>query len=195
MLLKMAGLLHDSGKGITGKLDDKGRIRFFGHATEGAAVAARVLRRLRFGNREVRLVQTVIRHHMRPLHLAKQDRITPRATHRFFRDTRGMGVDILLHSLGDNLVIGHGDEHPAEWARVCDTVGQLLQRYYEEYDEVIKPPSLVTGNDLVSHLGIEPGPLVGRLLRTIQEAQVTGEVSSKEDALRLGEALLAKETE
>ncbi len=193
MLLKLAGLLHDSGKGTTGKVDEGGRIRFFGHAEEGLAVAARVLRRLRFGNREVRLVQTVIRHHMRPLHLAKQDKITPRATHRFFRDTRGTGVDVLLHSLGDNLVIRHRGEQVAEWARVCDTVAELLKRYYEEYEEVIRPPSLVTGHDLVSGLGIEPGPVVGRLLRAIQEAQVTGEVSTKEEALRLGEIVLAED--
>ncbi|NIN66990.1 MAG: HD domain-containing protein [Anaerolineae bacterium] len=191
MLLKVAGLLHDSGKGTTGKVDEGGRIRFFGHAEEGPAVAARVLRRLRFGNREVRLVRTVISHHMRPLHLAKQDQITPRATHRFFRDTRGTGVDVLLHSLGDNLVILDRRNQVGEWARMCDTVAELLERYYEEYEEVIRPPSLVTGHDLVSGLGIEPGPLVGRLLRAIQEAQVTGKVSTKEEALRLGETIIA----
>ncbi len=193
VLLKLAGLLHDAGKGITGKVDEEGRIRFFGHAVEGASLAARVMRRLHFGNREVTLVQTVIRHHMRPLHLAKQESISPRATHRFFRDTRGAGVDVLLHSLGDNLVIRHSGQQLGEWARMCDTVAQLLQRYYEEYDEVIRPPSLVTGDDLVHRLAVEPGPLVGRLLRAIQEAQATGEVSTKDEALRLAESILAGE--
>lgn len=193
MLLKLAGLLHDSGKGITGKVDEGGRIRFFGHAVEGAALAARVMRRLHFGNREVRLVQTVIRNHMRPLHLAKQESISPRATHRFFRDTRGAGVDVLLHALGDNLVLRHRGEQVGEWARMCDTVGQLLQRYYEQYDEVIRPPSLITGDDLVNRLSVEPGPLVGRLLGAIREAQVTGQVSTRDEALRLAESILAGE--
>ena len=195
MLLKLAGLLHDAGKGTTSKVDKNGRIRFFGHAVEGAAVAARVLRRLRFGNREVRLVQTVIRHHMRPLHLAQLEKVTRRAIHRFFRDTRGMGVDVLLHSLGDNLVIQHHGEDGTEWARICDTVGLLLRAYYEEYDEVVNPPSLVSGDDLMSHLCIGPGPDVGWLLQAVQEAQVTGQVSTPGEALRLAATLLERAKE
>ena len=102
---------------------------------------------------------------------------------------------MLLHSLGDNLVIQHYGEGAAQWARACDTVGLLLRAYYEEYDEVVNPPSLVRGDDLMSHLGIRPGPDVGWLLQAVQEAQVTGEVSTKEGALRLAATLLAREKE
>jgi len=192
MLLKLAGLLHDSGKGTTGKVDGEGRIRFFGHAVEGAAVAARVLRRLHFGSREVRLVQMVIRHHMRPLHLAQQERITRRAIHRFFRDTGGAGVDVLLHSLGDNLVTRQRGDAVVQGREVCDTVGLLLRAYYEEYAEVIQPPPLISGRDLISHCGVKPGPAIGRVLREVQEAQVAGEVRTREEALRLAGTLLAE---
>jgi putative nucleotidyltransferase with HDIG domain len=194
MLLKLAGLLHDLGKATTAKLDKKGRIRFFSHQVEGVALAARILRRLRFGNREVRLVQTVIRHHMRPLQLAQQEKVTRRAIYRFFKDTGGMGVDVLLHSLGDNLAVWHPGQDLAEWRRLFDTVGLLLSKYYDEYDEVIGPPPLISGRDLISRLGMEPGPAIGRLLRTVQEAQATGEVATREEALRLAESLLAEES-
>lgn len=192
VLLKLAGLLHDSGKGTTGKVDDKGRIHFFGHTAEGAALAGRILRRLRFGNREVRLVQTVVRHHMRPLHLAQQERISRRAIHRFFRDTRSAGVDVLLHSLGDNFAIRYRANAVAQWRRVCDTVGLLLRSYYEEYDEVVEPPPLITGDDLMDRLGLQPGPQIGRLLRLVREAQVAGEVKTRHEALRLAQKSLVK---
>lgn len=193
MLLKLAGLLHDLGKATTGKADDQGRIRFFGHQVEGTAVAARVCRRLHFGNREVRLVRTVVRHHMRPRQLAKEDRVTPRATHRFFRDTGENGVDVLLHSLADNLAVWRAGHDLVSWRKLCQTVGLLLTKYYEEYDEVIEPPPLLRGSDLLSQLGMKPGPAVGRVLRAIKEAQATGEVSTRKEALALAAVLLAGE--
>jgi hypothetical protein len=126
------------------------------------------------------------------LHLAQQERITRRAIHRFFRDTGGAGVDVLLHSLGDNLVIRHRGDAVVQGREVCDTVGLLLRAYYEEYAEVIQPPPLISGKDLISHCGVKPGPAIGRLLREVQEAQVAGEVRTREEALRLAGTLLAE---
>ncbi len=193
MLLKLAGLLHDLGKATTAKLDEKGRIRFFSHQVEGVGLTARILRRLRFGNREVRLVQTVIRHHMRPLQLAKHEKVTRRAIYRFFKDTRGMGVDVLVHSVADNLALWHPGQDAAEWRTLFDTVGLLLGKYYQEYDAVVQPAPLISGSDLLSRFSMEPGPAIGRVLQSVQEAQAGGEVVTREEALRLAETLLAQE--
>ena len=193
VLLQLAALLHDTGKASTGRINDDGRVRFFGHAREGAEVAARVLRRLHFGTREVRLVQMAVRHHMRPLHLARLERISDRAVYRFFRDTCGAGVDVLLLSMADNLALVHGGENLDQWARICQTVGLLLRDYYERYDEVIAPEPLLGGRDLLEHLGMEPGPAVGRVLRTLREAQAMGEVTTTEEALQLAQSLLGEQ--
>ena len=190
VLLQLAALLHDAGKASTGRIDDDGRIRFFGHAREGAGVAARVLRRLHFGTREVRLVQMAVRHHMRPLHLARLERISDRAVYRFFRDTKGAGVAVLMLSLADNLALLHAGENLDQWARICQGVDPLLRDYYERYDQIIAPEPLLSGRDLLEHLGMEPGPAVGRILRTLQEAQATGEVTTAEEALKLAQSLL-----
>ena len=190
VLLQLAALLHDAGKASTGRIDDDGRIRFFGHAREGAGVAARVLRRLHFGTSEVRLVQMAVRHHMRPLHLARLERISDRVVYRFFRDTCGAGVDVLLLSLADNLALIHAGENLDQWARICHTVGLLLRGYYERYDQVIAPEPLLSGRDLLERLGMKPGPDVGRILRALHEAQATGEVTNTEAALQLAQGLL-----
>ncbi len=52
-------------------------------------------------------------------------------------------------------------------------------------EEVTAPPRLVTGHDLMDALGLTPGPLVGRLLEAVQEAQAAGEVTTREEALAL----------
>jgi poly(A) polymerase len=40
----------------------------------------------------------------------------------------------------------------------------------------------VTGNDVLG-LGFAPGPLIGKILETVEEAQLNGELSSKEEAM------------
>jgi len=190
VLLKLAALLHDVGKASTGRTDDDGRLRFFGHAQAGAKVAAHVLHRFHFGSREVRLAQMAVRHHMRPLHLAKAERISDRAVYRFFRDSGGAGVDVLMVSLADNLALVQRGENLEQGARICQTGGLLLRSYYERYDRVIAPEPLLCGRDLLERLGMEPGPAVGRVLRALREAQATGEVTTTEEALALAQSLL-----
>jgi len=190
VLLELCGLLHDVGKANTAKADEEGRIHFFGHANEGSAVAQRVARRLRLGNREVRLVRTVVRHHMRPLHLAKLSSISRRAIYRFFRATGDAGVDILLLSLGDNLALVHQGAGSEQWTQIVRTAGTLLSAYYEQYGEIVEPEPLLSGRDLLEQLGMEPGPAVGRVLQALREAQATGQVHTKEEALQLARSLM-----
>jgi tRNA nucleotidyltransferase/poly(A) polymerase len=189
-LLKLCGLLHDVGKANMAKVGEDRRLHFFGHADEGSAVAQRVARRLRLGNREVRLVRSVVRHHMRPLHLAKLASISRRAIYRFFRDTGDSGVDVLLLSLGDNLALVHQGANTEQWAQISRTVGTLLGAYYERYGELVEPEPLLTGGELLELLGMEPGPAVGRVLQALREAQAMGQVSTKEEAIGLVRSLM-----
>ena len=57
----MSVLLHDIAKPQTQSIDETGRIRFFGHESEGAELAGRILDRLRFStaDREA-IVQAVL---------------------------------------------------------------------------------------------------------------------------------------
>jgi len=48
---------------------------------------------------------------------------------------------------------------------------------------VANPPQLVTGRDVMSLLGISPGPQVGDLLEAMREAQAEGRVRTREEAL------------
>ena len=57
-------------------------------------------------------------------------------------------------------------------------------------DEIISPPSLINGNDLINELDLKPGPIIGKILRLIQEAQATGKVNNQRQALELATDLL-----
>ena len=60
--------------------------------------------------------------------------------------------------------------------------------YFSQHEEVVAPPPLVNGNDIMQELGLPPGKQIGVILEAIREAQASGEVVTKEEALAVGEA-------
>lgn len=57
----------------------------------------------------------------------------------------------------------------------------LSQRFEEE--GVVAPPKLIDGHDLINVFGINPGPRIGELLEAVREAQASGELTTREEAL------------
>jgi tRNA nucleotidyltransferase/poly(A) polymerase len=190
--LKLAALLHDTGKPAMRSVEDDGRIRFIDHEKLSASLAGDALRRLRFNNSEVRLAGTVIRHHTRPIGLASQESVSPRAIYRFFRDTGNAGVEVLLHSLADH----HARLEPAAQddvgPRLLALIARMLADYYDRRQERVNPPSLIDGDNLMAELGLEPGPMVGELLEVVREAQASGQVHTVEQALAAARSHLAR---
>jgi poly(A) polymerase len=189
--LKMAALLHDTGKPATYAVDDEGRPRTIGHHKVGVQLAGSELRRLRLSRAEVRLGEIIVRHHMRPLLLATEERVSPRAVYRFFRDTGDAGLDVLLHALADHRATYAPGAEDDRWPQLVDLVAQMLNTYWEQQAEEVAPPPLVNGHELLRVFELEPGPLVGELLDAVREAQMSGELHTREEALALVRAKLA----
>jgi poly(A) polymerase len=182
-LLKLAALLHDIAKPETRTIDDNGRMRFFGHAQAGALRAAAVARRLRLSGAEVRQVEAMVKEHLRPLQIAQDGPPSRRALYRYFRDTGEAAIDVLFLSLADHLATVGPRLDWDDWRAHLGVVGFILAWRFQE--EATAPARLVTGHDLMDALGLAPGPLVGRLLEAVQEAQAAGEVTTREQALAL----------
>lgn len=183
-LFLWSALAHDWGKPETRSLDPDGRIRFIGHSKVGADRATNRITALRFTTEEVRDVAAIVRHHMRPSHLAHEGRPTRRALYRFFRDVGAVTVPVLLLSLADYLGVRGPTLEEEHWQEWLTFIGEMLQAWFARPD-LSRPQSLLSGRDLMSTLHIGQGPQVGRLLAALQEAQAVGEVATREDALAL----------
>lgn len=184
VLLKLGGLLHDVAKPGTKFVDEAGRAHFYGHTKEGADMAAAILQRLRFSNREISLVKTLVYHHLHPIQMANEGLPTKRAVYRYFRDTDECGIDILFLALADYLATYGPLINMADWRKQCQLVDHILTEHAEQQTK-IQPVKLVTGHDLMDTFGLAPGPLIGELLALVQEAQASGEVANKQEALAL----------
>lgn len=181
--LKLATLLHDTGKPAA-RSEQEERIRFLGHPRGSARITGDVMRRLRFNKIEVRLGMAITRQHMRPLLLASQGSVSARAVYRFFRDTGDAGVDVVLHALADHQATYAPGAEDTQWPQLVALAARMLGDYWQQRERVA-PKSLVGGRDLLREFDLESGPRIGELLEAVREAQVAGEVHSREEALAL----------
>ncbi|MEM7131158.1 MAG: HD domain-containing protein [Chloroflexota bacterium] len=197
-------LFHDIGKPKTRseEVTNQGETkqRFFEHEQVGADLVEPRLQALHFSRDELKLVDKVILAHMRPHHLHvsfEGTSVSHRACFRFFRDVGKIqrdslvGIDVLLLALADFLAI-HGPVGPTEpttltqekWLAYLEHVTQLLA-YAMEAPSLpgITSSPLINGNMLMERLSIEPGPLVGRLLGEVAEAQAAEEIQTVDEAI------------
>jgi len=183
-LLKLAALLHDVAKPQTKALTEDGRTRFLGHDKEGATIAADILERLRFSGKEVKLVEIVIKYHMRPGQMTQEELPSRRAIYRYFRDCGEAGIDILYLSLADHLATRGPRLNLSGWQEHARLVEYVLTQHAEQ-EKLVAPAQLVSGHDLINIFNIKPGPRMGQLLEAVREAQAASEVATREEALAL----------
>jgi poly(A) polymerase len=183
-LLRLAALLHDVGKGET-RTEENGRIRFITHEVVGAEMAARRLRQLTFSKEAVQHIKRIVRNHMRPLSLEQSQgaKLSRRAVYRFFKESGAAGVDVCLHALADHLATHNGPGEGAAWGNLLGLTSSLLDHYFNQKETAVSPPPLLSGHDVIEALQIKPGPEIGRLLRLLEEAQATGQITTHEQAL------------
>ena len=160
-------LLHDVGKPATFSVSD--RIRFDGHVEEGLRLAHGILTRLRFSGDQIEQIEALIAHHMR------------------FKDTGKMRESTLKRFLRMENFAEHLELHRLDCLsshRKLDTYKRVLARVEEMGEEELRPRPLLTGRDLIA-AGYAPGPAFGKILATVEDAQLEGRIKSREEALDL----------
>jgi len=187
-ILLFSGLYHDiskPGKSVTGS---EGRIRFWGHEEDGAEIVSKRATILALSKDEINRLGLIIQNHMRIHNHTKRmvdENKTPsrRAIFRFFRDVGDAGVDICLLALADLWATYENTLPEDTWLNCLNVVRIFLESWWERKAELVTPPQLVTGNEIMESLSLGPGPEVGRLLEAVREAQVVNGLTDKDNAL------------
>jgi tRNA nucleotidyltransferase/poly(A) polymerase len=183
-LLKFVALLHDVAKPLCARRIGK-RMRFLGHEEKGAAMTGDILRRLRVGRKEIRIAERLVEHHMRPISLGQAKNTTQRAAFRLFRDLEENVPDLFLLSLADCYSYRRLKTKKTVDLKTQEcTVRNLVAFYYEQKTKPLQP-KLLDGNVLMRKLRLKPGPIIGKLLKAVTEAQQLGKIVTEEQALAL----------
>jgi poly(A) polymerase len=169
--LALGALLHDVGKPpCVG--ENRGRITFYGHTKIGAEMAVAICQRLRRSRLTWERVEYLVHNHLR---LVQAPAMRLATLKRMLREA---GFDELLALARLDALASNGD---LQFVEFC------TRRRAELAGAEVRPPRLLDGNDLLA-LGYPRGPLVGEILRTLEEAQLEGAVRTRADA----EALVAE---
>jgi poly(A) polymerase len=189
-LFKLAAFLHDSGKPATISREPEAPFpRFLDHDQQGQKINITIGQRLKLSRRSVGIISNLTRQHMRIRSLSKAEEITPRAKYRFFHELGKDGLDLAILALSNSLSAKTLEFH---WPLLPDpsgdlsitkrVVGELLRYYFEEFAR--KPPKpLLDGQEIMKVLKIPPGRTVGLVLEKLKEAELTGKIQTRQEAL------------
>lgn len=165
--LALGVLLHDVGKPGTFRVAD--RIRFDGHVELGERIARDILNRLRFSNAEIDQAIALIANHMRFSHVHQMRESTLKRMLRL----PAFDEHLELHRLDCASSHGHLGNY------------EFMKDKFEHVEpEQLRPPRLVTGDDLI-RAGYVPGPDFSRMLELTEDAQLEERIQSKEEGLAI----------
>lgn len=189
-VLRLAALFHDIAKPKTRKLIEK-RVHFYGHDILGAKMTRAALRRLKFSSNIVSQASKLVEMHMRP-HTYREGVWTDSAVRRYIRDAG----DIL--SLLNQLATADCTSLKPKVAWAAVEKQKELERQIEEVlrkedIRAIKP--LLNGHEIMEKFNIKPGPMVGKIQKTVLEAQIDGKIENKEEAWQLAQTIFKQSYE
>ncbi|SDF61715.1 HD domain-containing protein [Desulfovibrio legallii] len=162
----MAMLFHDVGKLYTGEFFD-GQWTYYQHHRVGAKVTRKILRRLHFAQEDIDLLCHLVRHHMR-FHFMMTDRGIRRfkALDEYPRLIAMARADLKAR---DGILTSFN--HNMKYLDRAETPEQMLE-------------PLLNGNEIMNETRLAPGPLVGVIRDALLQAQIAGEVTNVDSAVR-----------
>jgi len=165
--LAIGALLHDVGKPPTFTVSD--RIRFNGHDRLGAEISKRICRKLKFSNKQIDVIYSLVREHLK------------------FKDVFKMKTSTLKRFIGMPYFEEHMALHLADCQASHGLLGAydfIMQKFSEFEEEEIKPAPLLGGKELIE-MGYKPGPIFSEILNFVEDAQLEGEIKDPEDARKI----------
>jgi poly(A) polymerase len=168
--LAWGALLHDVGKppAFTPASGPGTRIRFDGHAEIGTRMAEEICRRFRFSTDRTAQIAALVANHMR------------------FKDVMQMRASTLKRFVRLDRFEEHMELHRLDCLACHGSLEnyQFMRNFLAETPpEVVRPPRLVTGDDLKA-MGLKPGPRFREVLGAVEDGQLEGTLNSHEDAVR-----------
>ncbi|HXL93408.1 MAG TPA: CCA tRNA nucleotidyltransferase [Streptosporangiaceae bacterium] len=178
LVVRLAAILHDIGKPRTRTPLPGGKVAFHHHEVVGAKMARKRLAALRFPNDVVRDVSTLVELHLR-FHGYGEGEWTDSAVRRYVRDA-GPLLD-RLHVLTRADCTTRNVRKAERLARAYDSLEDRIAelREQEELDK-IRPD--LDGNEIMSLLGLRPGPAVGKAYNYMMELRMAEGELGKERA-------------
>ena len=186
--LRLGAVFHDLGKPGTRTVTDEGRVMFLGHDQTGAELVGSICERLRTSRRLRTHLESLTRHHLRLGFLVHHRPLSRRQVYDYLLATDPSPVDVILLTVADRLATQGPKTRPEAVSSHLDLARELMGDALRwQLEGPPRPP--LTGDDLVSELGLEEGPVLGKVLGELSAASFAGELSTREEAVEMARRL------
>ncbi|HWD09948.1 MAG TPA: CCA tRNA nucleotidyltransferase [Actinomycetota bacterium] len=182
LIVRLAAVLHDIGKPRTREITPEG-VTFHHHEVVGAEMAQTRLRALRYPTAVIADARQLVYLHLR-LHSYGLG-WTDKAVRRYVRD-----AGPLLGKLNTLVRSDCTTRNPRKAAQLSARIDELEARIRElaAQEELMALRPALDGHQVMAHLGITPGPRVGKALDFLMEIRLDeGEIPEEEAYRRLDE--------
>jgi poly(A) polymerase len=179
-ILRLAALFHDVGKPKTRSIGPGG-VSFHHHEVVGARMARDRMRALHYANEDVEAVSKLVELHLRFHGYGENGEWTDSAVRRYVRDAGPLLDRLNLLTRAD--CTSRNKAKAAELATRMDHLEARIDelRRKEELD-AIRPD--LDGNQVMTMLGLSPGPAVGRALNHLLELRLEEGPLGEDEARR-----------
>lgn len=189
-IVRLAALFHDIGKPKTRSFGPGGTVSFHHHELVGARMTRDRMRALRYSADDIDKVTKLVELHLR-FHTYGMG-WTDSAVRRYVRD-----IGDLLDDLNELTRADCTTRNVAKAKALAARMDELEIRIAElrEREELASIRPDIDGKDVMDHLGIQPGPLVGRALSFLLEERLEHGPRSEEEAYELLDQWWAQQPE
>ena len=184
--LRMGALLHDIAKPNTKGIEN-GKVHFRHHEVVGARMTKKILKRLKYDNKTIKDVAQLVEQSARP-HTFKMG-WTDSAVRRYIVDAGHMLED--LNALVRADVTTKNKQKKQEIHQTLDEMEKRIEEVKAK-EELSKIRPALSGDEIMEHFNIQPGPKVGVIMKALYEQRINEGEVSKEDALKLAEETYKK---
>ncbi|MFF4669430.1 CCA tRNA nucleotidyltransferase [Streptomyces sp. NPDC001279] len=168
LVLRLAALLHDIGKPRTRRFEKDGRVSFHHHEVVGAKMTRKRMTALKYSNEMVKDVSKLVELHLR-FHGYGDGEWTDSAVRRYVRDAGPLLER--LHKLTRSDCTTRNKRKAAALSRTYDGLEERIAELQQQEElDAIRPD--LDGNEIMTTLGIAPGPMVGRAYAFLLELRL-----------------------
>ena len=159
------------------------RHRFIKHDDVGSKMVVPLLKDLKFSKKQIEYISSMIKNHIYPSNVIAAPELSEKVMMRYIRK--------MEENVIDNIILAKADRLSARGADITEEIintnlsglQKLLDFYLYNKDSLKPLPKLIDGTEIMELLGIKQSPRLGEIIKSMKEAQLNGDINTKDEAI------------